>query len=128
LRDDGGNFLNGIKDKHVWIKWMELRVNGEAEAIKTPTGYIPGYEDLRRLFQEVLGKKFTRYQYAEQFKLRIPESLAKIERIKEIYHSKVFDTPHSLFKALDDQKARLEACQAKHGDYVAPTTLEKDQN
>ena len=128
LRDEDGKFLNGIKDKHVWVKWMEQRVNGEVEAIKTPTGYIPMYEDLKRLFQEVLGKEFTKYQYTEQFKLRIPEILAKIERIREIYHTKVFDTPASLFKELDEQRARLEVCQAKHGDYVAPTTLEKDQD
>lgn len=127
LRDEDGNFLNGVKDKHVWVKWMEQRVNGEVEAIKTPTGHIPLFEDLKRLFQEVLGKEYTRYQYAEQFKLRIPENLAKIERIREIYHTKVFDTPHSLLQALDAQKARLEECREKHGDYVSPSTLKEDQ-
>ncbi|MBU4186197.1 MAG: phosphoenolpyruvate carboxykinase (GTP), partial [Proteobacteria bacterium] len=25
LRGKDGKFLNGIKDKHVWLKWMEMR-------------------------------------------------------------------------------------------------------
>ncbi len=115
-----GKFLNGIKDKHVWMKWMELRVNGNADAIKTPIGYIPKYEDLKALFKEVLAKDYKIKDYKEQFKIRIPECIAKIDRIKKIYHSKVFDTPHILIKTLDDQKKRLEDCRKKHGDYPEP--------
>ena len=55
-----GKYLNGTQDKHVWIKWMELRVHSEVKALKTPTGYIPKYEDLRRLFKEVLGKEYSK--------------------------------------------------------------------
>jgi phosphoenolpyruvate carboxykinase (GTP) len=120
LRDKNGKFLNGIKDKHVWIKWMEKRVNGEAGALKTPTGYIPKYEDLVSLFREVLGKEYTKEEYEMQFKLRIPENLAKIERIKKIYHTKVFDTPHALMQALNDQQKRLKEWRDKYGDYVSP--------
>jgi GTP-dependent phosphoenolpyruvate carboxykinase len=39
-----GKYLNSPHDKHVWVKWMELRVHNEADAIKTPTGYIPKYD------------------------------------------------------------------------------------
>jgi phosphoenolpyruvate carboxykinase (GTP) len=46
-----------VQDKHVWIKWMELRVHNEVGAIKTPTGYIPKYEDLRKLFKAGAGQK-----------------------------------------------------------------------
>ena len=53
LKDKEGNYLNDPKDKHVWVKWMELRVHNEVDAIKTPTGYIPKYEDLRKLFKQV---------------------------------------------------------------------------
>lgn len=124
LRGKDGKYLNGIKDKHVWLKWMDMRVNGDAEGIKTPAGYIPKYADLAELFKKVLGKEYTKEQYEEQFKLRIPESIAKIERIKNIYHTKVFDTPHFLLKALDDQKARFEECRAKNGDHVSPSVFE----
>jgi len=127
LRGKNGKYLNGIKDKHVWVKWMELRVHNEVEAIKTPTGYFPKYEDLAPLFKSVLGKEYTREEYEEQFTLRIPERIAKKNRIMEIYHTKVFDTPHILLKALTDQIERLEKCRKKHGDYVSPFVLEKEQ-
>ncbi|MBU4311877.1 MAG: phosphoenolpyruvate carboxykinase (GTP) [Candidatus Omnitrophica bacterium] len=123
LRGKDKKFLNGIKDKHVWIKWMELRVNNEAGALKTPVGYIPRYQDLKSLFKTVLNKEYTKEEYNEQFKIRIPESIAKIERIKKIYHTKVFDTPHILMKTLDDQKKRLEDCRKRHGDYPLPNTF-----
>ncbi|MFH1877895.1 MAG: phosphoenolpyruvate carboxykinase (GTP), partial [Candidatus Omnitrophota bacterium] len=123
LRGKDGKYLNGIKDKHVWVKWMETRVNGEAEAVRTPTGYIPEYEDLAALFRKVLDKEYTKEKYEEQFKLRIPENLAKIERIKNIYHTKVFDTPHILLQALDEQKKRLEECREKYGEYVSPSVF-----
>ncbi|MDD5634302.1 MAG: phosphoenolpyruvate carboxykinase (GTP) [Candidatus Omnitrophica bacterium] len=125
LRNKEGKYLNGIKDKHVWVKWMEMRVHGEAGEIKTPVGLIPIYEDLTVLFKKILNASYTKEQYEEQFKIRISENLAKIERIKNIYHTKVFDTPHILMKTLDAQKMRLEKCREKHGDYVSPFVLEK---
>ncbi|NQT33061.1 MAG: phosphoenolpyruvate carboxykinase (GTP) [Candidatus Omnitrophica bacterium] len=125
LKGKDGKYLNGIKDKHVWIKWMELRVNGDVDAIKTPTGYFPKYDDLVPLFKEVLGKEYTREEYEEQFMLRIPERIEKKNRIMKIYHTKVFDTPHVFFKALEEQIDRLEECRKKHGDYVSPFELEK---
>ncbi|MCF7848820.1 MAG: phosphoenolpyruvate carboxykinase (GTP) [Kiritimatiellales bacterium] len=46
-----GQFLNGKLDKAVWMKWMELRVHGEVEAIDAAYGRIPKFEDLQRLFK-----------------------------------------------------------------------------
>jgi phosphoenolpyruvate carboxykinase (GTP) len=105
---------------------MELRVNGETDAIETPCGYIPKYDDLVKLFKEVLGDDYTKEQYEEQFTMRIPERLAKKVRIMDIYHTKVFDTPHVFLKAMEDQKKRLEECQKKHGDYISPFVFEKE--
>ncbi|RKX68291.1 phosphoenolpyruvate carboxykinase (GTP) [candidate division WOR-3 bacterium] len=120
LKGKDGNYLNAKTDKKVWLKWMELRVHGEVDAIKTPTGYIPKYEDLKRLFQEVLNKDYSLDDYNEQFKLRVNEHLAKIDRISEIYKTKVFDTPEILFKVLEDQRQRLIAAREKFGDYIIP--------
>lgn len=127
LRGEDGKYLNGIKDKHVWIKWMELRVNGEVDAIEVPTGYIPRHEDLKKLFKDVLGKEYSKEEYEEQFTMRIPERLAKKDRILKIYQTKVFDTPHAFIKAMKDQRQRLVECRGKYGDYVSPSVFAKEQ-
>ncbi|NPA75042.1 MAG: phosphoenolpyruvate carboxykinase (GTP), partial [Euryarchaeota archaeon] len=85
LRDENGEFLNTKLDKKVWLKWMELRVNGDVDAIETPIGFLPKYEDLARLFREVFDREYSREDYEKQFKIRVPELLAKIERIRKIY-------------------------------------------
>ncbi|HEC77941.1 MAG TPA: phosphoenolpyruvate carboxykinase (GTP) [candidate division WOR-3 bacterium] len=123
LKDKDGNFLNEKTDKKVWYKWAELRVHKEVDAIKTPTGYIPKYEDLKRLFKEVLNKDYSEDDYKKQFMIRIPESLAKIERIKKIYETEVLDPPKILFETLDAQKERLLEAQKKYGDYITPEKL-----
>jgi phosphoenolpyruvate carboxykinase (GTP) len=121
LKKDG-KYINGIRDKGVWIKWMERRAHGEVEAITAPTGMLPKYEDLAPLFQEVLGQEYTKQQYVEQFTLRVPENLAKIDRIEAIY-KKESDTPAVVFEVLAAQRKRLEDLKAAKGDYVSPFDL-----
>ena len=123
LRGSDGKFLNGKLDKAVWIKWMELRVHGEADAVEAPTGLLPRYDDLRRLFKEHLKADYTQDDYVRQFTIRIPENLAKLERIERIYREDVADTPEVLFKTLAEQRKRLEALQEAKGDYVSPLDL-----
>ena len=108
LRDNSGNYLNAIEDKRVWLKWMELRVNKKIEAVKSPIGFLPRYEELKRLFKKVLNKDYSESDYQQQFGLRIDANLAKIERIKEIYKTKVSDAPKILFEILEKQKKRLQ--------------------
>ena len=108
LKNKEGNYISGIKDKAVWVKWMELRVNGDVEAIKTPTGYIPKYEDLKKLFKQVLDQDYTEAQYKEMFTLRVQGNIEKIDRISEIY-KKVPNAPQVIFDTLAEQKKRLEA-------------------
>jgi len=120
LKDKDGNYLNGMKDKYVWVKWMELRVNGEVGARQTPTGFIPKYEHLARLFKEVLQQEYTEADYTKQFTLRIPENLRKIDRLTQIYETQVKDTPQTLLQILEEQRSRLLQAQEEHGDYVPP--------
>jgi len=125
LREGGdpkGRFLNEVEDKRVWLKWMELRVHDEVDAIEAPTGFIPEYEDLRGLFKLVLNREYSKEEYDEQFTVRIPQLLAKVGRMKEIY-AKVPKTPKKLFEALDEQAKRLEALREAKGDYVLPEYL-----
>jgi len=112
-----------MKDKHIWLKWMELRIHNDVDVIKTPTGYIPRYEDLERLFKEVLGKDYSKESYIEQFTLRNSENIEKMERIAKIYQTKVPDTPDILFKVLAEQRERLEKLRKERGDYVSPVEL-----
>jgi phosphoenolpyruvate carboxykinase (GTP) len=123
LVDCNGRFLNGRLDKAVWIKWMELRVHGDAAAVKAPTGWIPKYGDLKRLFKQVLDKDYSREDYVRQFTIRIPENLAKLERVERIYRQDISDTPRIVLDVLGEQRKRLEALRGTKGDYVSPTEL-----
>jgi phosphoenolpyruvate carboxykinase (GTP) len=123
LRNKEGKFLNGVRDKAVWIKWMERRVHGDMEAIPTPTGLIPHYEDLKRLFKETLGKEYSRENYIEQFTLRIPENLEKLDRIEAFNAKEIVTTPPALAEVLTGIRARLLEAQKAHGDYVSPFTF-----
>jgi len=120
LKDRKGNFLNGKSDKAIWLKWMELRSHRDIGAIKIPTGFIPKYQDLKRLFKEVLGKDYSEEDYVKQFTLRIPENLLKISRIIKIYQTNVPNAPKILFKILQEQKQRLINAREKYGDYIPP--------
>jgi len=123
---DNGKYLNSPQDKHIWIKWMELRVHNEVEALKTPTGFIPKYEDLKKLFKQVLNKEYTKEDYVKQFTIRIPENLAKIERVSRFYQENVTDTPLEMFGQLYMQRQRLLDAQEKFGDYISPLKFEKE--
>ena len=124
LKDANGKFLNGKDDKAVWLKWMELRTHGEVKALKTPTGLIPRYEDLKILFKQVLSIDYKKEDYVKQFTLRIPEHIAKIERIMKIYANDVPDAPSIIFAVLEKQRQRLIAAREKYGDYVSPEKFE----
>jgi len=124
LKDKEGKYLNAPQDKHVWIKWMELRVHGEAGAIRSPTGFLPKYEDLRKLFDRILNKEYTKEQYNKQFTIRVPENLAKIQRVQRFYQENVSDTPIELFEILDQQCKRLMKAKEEYGDYIYPEKFE----
>ncbi len=123
LKDANGDFTNDKTDKAVWLKWMELRSHHEVEVIKTPTGLIPEYEDLKRLFKQVLNKDYAEKDYAKQFTVRIAENVAKIERVMAFYETEVPDTPEILFTILEEQRQRLKMAREKYGDYISPKTF-----
>jgi len=120
LKDKEGNYLNDPKDKHVWVKWMELRVHNEVDAIKTPTGYIPKYEDLRKLFKQVREVDYSKEDYVKQFSLRVQENMDKIKRVREFYKKNVTYTPEAVFWVLNQQYERLLNAKEKYGNYISP--------
>jgi len=123
LRGKDGKYLNTMADKLVWILWAELRVNGDVDAIKTPTGFIPMYDDLARLFKEHLKTQFTKDDYEKQFTIRIPENLAKLDRVEKVYREKVPDTPKILFDTFAEARKRFKSAAEQYGDYISPFEL-----
>ena len=123
LKDENSEYLNGMGDKKAWILWAELRANGDVEAIETPTGLIPKYEDLEKLFKKHLDIQYTRDDYVQQFTIRIAANLAKYDRIEKIYKEKVSDTPQIVLDAFAEVRKRLKAAQDKHGDSISPFDL-----
>ena len=122
LRNKEGRFLNDKTDKRVWFKWMELRTHGDVQTIETPTGRIPIYSDLKKLFSEVLGKSYSQEAYDEQFTIRIPERLAKLDRVEKTFRG-MEHVPQRLYDVLEMQRARLLEARSKFGDYVKPSRL-----
>ncbi len=120
LQDKKGSFVNERVDKRIWLKWMEQRVRGEVEAIDTPVGRIPLYQDLKRLFYDLLEKEYTEDDYVQQFTIRVNEFLNKIQRVVGIYKTKAPTTPDILFKIAAEETQRLNDAKARFGDYISP--------
>lgn len=124
LRDESGKYIADKVDKRVWLKWMELRVHGDVDAVETPIGYLPLYQDLARLFDRYLGKEYREDRYVREFSLRVDQLIEKIERIWRVY-SDIPDTPSRLSEVLAEQKKRLENIRVAYGNVVPPFKLEK---
>ena len=123
LKDSNGNFLSDKNAKRVWLKWMELRSHKEVDAIETPSGLIPEYKNLRRLFQEMLDEDYSREDYDKQFTIKVPENLAKIDRLMKIYKTRVTHTPQVVFEVLEEQRQRLIRAREKYGDHIKPVSF-----
>jgi phosphoenolpyruvate carboxykinase (GTP) len=122
LRDKEGSYLNGMLDKKVWVHWIVKRIRGDVGARVSPTGLIPIYQDLRRLFRDILEKHYTDGDYEQQFMIRVPEQLGKLDRIEAIYH-KEWGIPEIVFTMLENQRERLEKARSELGDYISPFDL-----
>ncbi len=121
LKKDG-QYLNGMLDKSAWVKWMELRVHGDVDALDAAYGKIPLYQDLKAIFKETLNQDYTEQDYVEQFSIRVPELIAKLDRMKEIYAT-VDDTPVAMKDEMAAQRTRLEALKAEKGEHISPLDL-----
>ena len=116
LKDEKGNYLNSKLDKKVWILWAEGRVNNEYEAIETPVGRIPKYEDVKTLFNSKLNKDYTRKEYEQQFSLKVTKYLEKMERMIKIFEH--IDMPVTFNKELKSQILRLQETREKYGKEI----------
>ena len=110
----------------VWMAWLERRAHNEVDAIETPIGFIPVYEDLRRLFKELIDKDYPEALYAKQFSIYADNILSRIALQLEAY-SQEDNTPQRLFDILQEQQRDLMALKEACGPIVTPTAMESYQ-
>jgi phosphoenolpyruvate carboxykinase (GTP) len=116
---DGTKLLGEKRDVKVWLTWLCKRANGEVDAIETPVGFIPKYEDLKELFSTLINKEYTRELYDRQFAIYVDKIQARIDLQREAF-GKEKDLPAKLFDVYARWSEGLAALKAKHGAIVAP--------
>lgn len=123
--EKGKKLLGEKRDVKVWLSWLERRAHGEVKAYETPIGFLPLYDDLKKLFKELIDKEYTRDLYDRQFSLYIDNLINRLNVQKEAY-KKEKNVPERLFQVYDEQLAGLEEMKAKYGAIVKPELLEKN--
>ncbi len=118
---EGSKLLGEKRDVKVWLGWLELYAHGDVAAIETPIGYIPLYEDLRKLFAEI-NKEYPKSLYDRQFSFYVDNILNRIARLEEVYQKEA-NIPPQLFEVYAEQRQGLEALKARYGSIVSAEQL-----
>jgi phosphoenolpyruvate carboxykinase (GTP) len=114
--------LGEKRDVRAWLSWLERYAHGEAQGIETPIGYIPRYDDLAKIFGQMIGKEYPKSLYDKQFSFYVDNILGRIQLQEEAYR-KEKKMPNRIFEVYEEQKEGLLALKAKHGPVVAPDKL-----
>lgn len=120
MRGADGKFVTSKLAKKVWLHWAEGRIHGEYEAYETPTGKIPMYQDLAKLFKKYLNEDFTEEVYTYLFTFRCTKWIEKLQRAKAFYAKMDADTPKEIFEYWDATIAKIGAAKEKYGDQIKP--------
>ena len=115
--------LGEKRDVKVWMAWLGRRAHGEVEVLKAPIGFLPKYDDLKGLFEKVIGKDYPEDLYVKQFSLYIDNIVARIDMQIGAY-SREENLPDRLFEILKQQRKELMALKAAYGSVVTPSRLE----
>ncbi len=122
-RGGGGKKLLGEKkDVKVWLGWLERRVHGDVDAIETPIGFIPHYDDLKALFETLIDKPYNKTLYDQQFSLYVDNILTRID-LQITAYGKEENIPQRLFDVLKEQRSGMMALKTKFGTIVTPEQL-----
>ncbi|MBW1889104.1 MAG: phosphoenolpyruvate carboxykinase (GTP) [Deltaproteobacteria bacterium] len=119
---DSKQLLGEKKDVKVWLAWLERKAHNDVEAIETPIGYLPKFEDLKTLFHDIIAKEYSQDLYDRQFSLYIDNIVSRIDLQAKAY-GKEEDIPQKLFEVLEEQKKGLIALREKYGPIVTPEKL-----
>jgi len=106
--------------KKVWLHWAEGRIHDEFDALDTPTGKIPLYEDLKMLFKKHLDEDFTEKDYTYLFTFRCGKWIEKLERTKAFYLKMDEETPKEILEYWDAAIEKIKAAQNTFGDEIKP--------
>jgi phosphoenolpyruvate carboxykinase (GTP) len=119
--------LGEKKDVKAWMAWLERRARKEIDAIETPIGYLPEYEDLKRLFKKRVDKDYPHDLYVKQFSLYIDNIVARFDMQQEAYE-KEDNVPGRFFEVLKKQREELLVLKGKYGPIVAPAQLKGEKS
>jgi phosphoenolpyruvate carboxykinase (GTP) len=111
--------LGEKKDVKVWLAWLERYAHHEVECIETPIGNLPLYQDLKRLFDDIIDKPYPRDLYDRQFSLYVDHIVARIE-LQEGAYAKEKGIPARLFEILAAQKEQLKKWKKTKGAVILP--------
>jgi phosphoenolpyruvate carboxykinase (GTP) len=110
------------RDTKIWMRIMALMHRGDIETIWTPIGFIPKYNDLKKLFTEIIGKEYSKETYTKQFSLYIDNLIKRVDMsTKEFAREK--GMPPEFFHVLDTWKRDLIALQSTIGPIVTPDQM-----
>ena len=102
-RDEDGGFLwPGFGENSRVLKWVVERMEGQAEAVETPIGYVPTPGSL-----DTEGLDMTAAELEQALAVDVEEWKAEIPQITEWFEKFGEDLPAVLWTELDGLKARL---------------------
>ncbi len=120
LKYPQGDFVTGKLAKKVWLHWAEGRIHGEYDAYDTPTGKIPIYNDLKKLFRELLNEDFSEEDYNYLFTFRCTQWVEKLRRTGAFFRKIDPGTPAEIFAYWEQMEKKILAAKAKYGDEIKP--------
>lgn len=125
MRGPDGKFMTSKLAKKVWLHWAEGRIHGEYESYDTPTGKIPLYEDLQKLFKKYLDESFSVEDYRYLFTFRCTKWIDKLERTKAYYRKMDPNTPQEIFDYWDAAIVKIRQAKETFGDLILPGMYKK---
>ncbi|MBA3266564.1 MAG: phosphoenolpyruvate carboxykinase (GTP) [Nocardioidaceae bacterium] len=99
---DGGFLWPGFGENSRVLKWAFERIEGTADAVETPIGYIPTVDSL-----DLEGLDVTRQEIAAALEVRVEEWRDEIPQITEWFDQFGDKLPTVLWTELDGLKVRL---------------------
>ena len=114
--------LGEKKDVKVWLAWLERLVHNEIDAIDSPIGRLPLFDDLKRLFKELIGKDYPESLYVKHFSLYIDHIVKRIDLQTEAY-GRESNIPPALFDIYKKQREELTELKNRFGSVVTPAQM-----